>query len=128
MNLTIPRLLAWQFVIGAALAAVLWGVFGKSAGYSTLLGSLACVVPNAFLGLRLMAPRRNAEALLRAAWIGEMIKLALTVAIFTLVFTLVRPLSPAALFAGFIVSQLVAFAGFLMRHEQETTTRNTNGS
>jgi F0F1-type ATP synthase assembly protein I len=76
MNLIIPRVLGWQFVIGAALAAVLWGVYGDTAGYSALLGSLACVVPNAFLGLRLMAPRQDAKALLRAAWIGELIKLA----------------------------------------------------
>jgi ATP synthase protein I len=113
---------------GTVLAAVLWGVYGNTAGYSAMLGSLACVIPNAFLGLRLMAPRRDAQALLRAAWIGELIKLALTVLIFTLVFTQVRPLSPAALFAGFIVTQLVAFSGFAMRHDTETITRNTNGS
>ena len=127
MNLIIPRVLGWQFVIGAALAAVLWGVYGNTAGYSALLGSLACVVPNAFLGLRLMAPRQDAKALLRAAWIGELIKLALTVAIFTLVFTLVRPLSPAALFAGFIVTQLMAFSGLRMHHDTERKTSNSDG-
>jgi len=130
MDLTIPRVLMWQCVVGAILAAGLWGIFGSVAGYSTLLGSLICVVPNAFLALRLMAPRRDpgASALMRAAWIGEIGKLALTVLFFTLVFTLVRPLSAAALFAGFIASQLVAFSGFLMRSEQEQTARNTNGS
>jgi ATP synthase protein I len=128
MDLTIPRVLTWQFVIGAALAAVLWVVYGNAAGYSAFLGSLACVIPNAFLGLRLMAARRDAKALLRAAWVGELIKLALTVAIFTLVFALVRPLSPAALFAGFIVTQLVAFSGFVMRHDTETKTRKNDGS
>ena len=96
--------------------------------YSAFLGSLACVIPNAFLGLRIVATRRDAKALLRAAWIGELIKLVLTVAIFTLVFALVRPLSAAALFAGFIVTQLVAFSGLLMRHDTETITRKTNGS
>ena len=128
MDLSIPRILGRQFVTGAVLAAVLWGVYGNTAGYSALLGSLACVVPNAFLGLRLMAPRRDAKALLRAAWLGELIKLALTVLIFTLVFTQVRPLSPAALFAGFIVTQLMAFSGLRMRHDTETRTRSTNGS
>jgi ATP synthase protein I len=128
MDLTIPRLLGRQFVVGAALAAVIWVVYGHTAGYSALLGSLTCVVPNAFLGLRLMAPRRDAKALLRAAWIGELIKLVLTVLIFTLVFTQVRPLSPAALFAGFIVTQLVAFSGLSMHHETETRTSNRNGS
>jgi ATP synthase protein I len=130
MDLTVPRIIMWQFLVGTALAAVLLGVFGKVVGYSAMLGSLVAVIPNAFLALRLMAPRRDpgAQALIRAAWIGEIGKLALTVLFFTLVFTLVRPLSAAALFAGFIVTQLVAFSGFLMRGGTETETSNTNGS
>ena len=130
MDLTIPRIIMWQVLVGAILTAVLLGVFGKVAGYSAMLGSLAAVIPNAFLALRLIAPRRDpgAEALIRAAWIGEIGKLALTVLIFTLVFTLVRPLSAAALFAGFIATQLVTFSGLLMRSKQETDTSNTNGS
>ena len=92
MDLTIPRVLMWQFLVGMGLAAVLWGVFDK-------------VV---------------------AAWIGEIGKLALTVLFFTLVFTLVKPLAAAALFAGFITTQLVIFSGFLMRQEQDTD--NSNGS
>ena len=130
MDLTILRVVMWQFLVGVVLAAVLLGAFGRVAGYSALLGSLTCAVPNAFLALRLMAPRRDpgAQALLRAAWIGEAGKLALTVLFFTLVFTQVRPLSAAALFAGFIVTQLVAFSGFLMRHGQQQETDNSNGS
>jgi ATP synthase protein I len=130
MDLTILRVVMWQFFVGVVLAAVLLVVLGRVAGYSALLGSLTCVVPNAFLALRLMLPRRDpgAQALLRAAWIGEAGKLALTVLFFTLVFTQVRPLSAAALFAGFIVTQLVAFSGFLMRHGQEQETDNSNGS
>ncbi len=130
MDLTIPRVLMWQFVVGVVLAAGLWGIFGGVAGYSAMLGSLICVIPNGFLALRLIVPRRDpgAQALLRAAWIGETGKLALTVLFFTLVFTLVRPLLAAALFAGFIVTQLVAFSGFLMRGEQEQETSKTNGS
>jgi ATP synthase protein I len=128
LDLTIPRVLMWQFLVGVGLAAVLWGVFGKVVGYSALLGSLTSVIPNAFLALRLVVPRKNpgAEALVGAAWIGEIGKLALTVLFFTLVFTLVRPLSAAALFAGFITTQLVVFSGLLMRNEKDT--ENSNGS
>ena len=128
MNLTIVRVIVWQFLVGSALTAVLWGVFGKVVGYSAFLGALAAVIPNAFLGLRLAVPRRDpgAGALVGAAWIGEIGKLALTVLIFTLVFTLVRPLSAAALFAAFITTQLVTFSGLLMRDEQDTS--NSNGS
>ena len=128
MNLTIARVIGWQFLIGLVLAAVIWGIFGDVAGYSALLGSLTAVIPNAFLALRLVVPRRDpgAGALVGAAWIGEIGKLALTVLMFTLVFTLVRPLSAAALFAGFITTQLVTFSGLLMREEQDTS--NSNGS
>ncbi|MDH5617653.1 MAG: ATP synthase subunit I [Gammaproteobacteria bacterium] len=130
MDLTVPRVLMWQFLVGAALAAVLLGVFGKVAGYSAMLGSLTAVLPNAFLALRLMAPRRDprAQSLMRAVWIGEVGKLALTVILFVLVFALVRPLSPAALFAGFIVTQMVVLSGLLMRGPTDTETSNTNGS
>jgi ATP synthase protein I len=131
MDLTIPRVLIWQLLLGVLLAAVFWGIFGKVAGYSAILGSMAAVIPNAFLALRLVVPRRDpgAQALISAAWIGEIGKLALTVLIFSLVFTLVRPLSGAALFAGFIATQLVVFSGLLMRSEQkEMDTSDSNGS
>ncbi|MGI9233710.1 MAG: ATP synthase subunit I [Woeseiaceae bacterium] len=118
----------WQVIVGVVLAAALWNVFGSVVGYSALLGSLTCVIPNAFLGLRIMAPRRDPGALKQAAWIGEIGKLALTVLFFTLVFTQVEPLSAAALFAGFIVTQLVVFSGFLMRDDATTESDNKNGS
>lgn len=118
----------WQFLVGLGLSAAIWAGFDGVAGYSALLGCLAAVIPNAFLALRLMVSQTKdgAKALLGAAWIGEIGKLALTVLIFTLVFTQVRPLNAAAVFAGFITTQLVTFSGFLMHHEQDTS--NSNGS
>ena len=125
------KVLIGQIGVGAVLAAALWGLFGPVAGYSALLGSLTCVIPNAFLALRLVAPRRDpgARALIRAAYIGELGKLGLTVLMFSIVFVLVRPLSAPALFAGFIAAQLVTFAGFLVRDKTtiEETTSNNNG-
>jgi ATP synthase protein I len=125
------KVLVGQIGIGAVLAAALWGLYGHVAGYSALLGSLTCVIPNAFLALRLVVPRRDpgAGALIRAAYIGELGKLALTVLMFSIVFAMVRPLSAAALFAGFIAAQLMTIAGLLLRDGQQTeeTTRNTNG-
>jgi ATP synthase protein I len=113
------------------VAAVLWGLFGHVVGYSTLLGSLTCVIPNAFLALRLVAPRRDpgAGALVRAAYIGELGKLGLTVLMFSIVFVLVRPLSPAALFAGFIAAQFMTLVGLLLSNKRETEeiTSNNHG-
>ena len=125
------RVLVGQIGIGVVLAAALWGLSGHVAGYSALLGSLTCVIPNAFLALRLVVPRRDsgAGALIRAAYIGELGKLALTVLMFSIVFAMVRPLSAAALFAGFVAAQLMTIAGLLLRdgREKEETTSNNNG-
>ena len=124
------KTLVAQVGVGAVVGVSLWSIGGNVAGYSALLGSLVAVVPNAFLALRLAVPRRDpgAHALVRAAYIGELGKLALTVLLFSLVFTLVRPLSGAALFAAFIATQLVTLSGLLMRRGQEQDTSNSNGS
>lgn len=125
------KVLVGQFGIGVVLSAALWGLSGPVAGYSAMLGSLTCVIPNAFLALRLMTSRRDPgpKALMRAAYMGELGKLGLTVLMFSIVFALVRPLSGPALFAGFIAAQLVTFSGFLMRDKTdiEEITRNNNG-
>ena len=119
------KVLVAQIGIGVVLAAVLWGVYGEVAGISALLGSLTCVLPNAFLALRLAVPRADpgAKDLLRAAYIGEVGKLAITVLMFSIIFAAVRPLSVAALFAGFIAAQLMTFAGLLMRDDRTTETQ-----
>ena len=124
------KVLVLQLGIGVVLAAVFWGFDGHVAGYSALLGSLTCVIPNSFLALRLALARRDSggKALMRAAWIGELGKLALTVLMFSVVFALVRPISGVALFAGFIAAQLMTFAGLLGgKRDKEETTSNNNG-
>ena len=127
----IVTVLALQLGVGVALAALLWGLAGGVAGYSALLGSLTCVIPNAFLATRIVLARRDpgARALIRAAWTGELGKLALTVLMFSIVFVTVRPLAAGSLFAGFIAAQLVTFAGLLLRDagQEELDTDNKNG-
>lgn len=127
----IVTVLAGQLVVGVVLAAVLWGFAGSVAGYSALLGSLTCVIPNAFLATRIVLARRDtgARPLIRAAWTGELGKLALTVLMFSIVFVTVRPLAAGSLFAGFIAAQLVTFAGLLLRDagQEELDTDNKNG-
>ena len=121
------KVLAGQIGIGVALAVVFWGLQGPVAGYSALLGSLTCVIPNAFLALRLVLPRRDpgARALIRAAYIGELGKLALTVLMFSIVFALVRPIEAVPLFAGFIAAQLATIAGLVMRDKNERNGRKS---
>lgn len=126
----VAKILLGQLLSSAVLALLFWGIGGRIAGYSALLGGLTCVIPNAFLALRLVVPRRDAGArgLVAAAYIGEIGKIALTVLMFSLVFTLVRPLAAGALFAGFIAATLVTFSGLLMRDPDNTRDeRNTHG-
>lgn len=112
--------LAGQIGLGAAIAAVLWSMYGGVHGYSAMLGCLITTLPNAFLALRLSVHRREtgARALLRAAYIGELGKLALTALLFSIVFVTVRPLAAAPLFATFIVTALVPLFGLLVSDEQ----------
>lgn len=125
------RVLIAQTISGVVLAALFWSTMGRVAGYSAFIGSLICVVPSAFLALRLAVPRRDpgAGALMRAAYVGELGKLALTVLMFGVVFVAVRPLAAAPLFAGFIVAQLMTFSGLLMRddRQQERMTETRHG-
>ena len=119
-----------QLGLSVVVAALFWGVNGLVSGYSALLGGLTCVIPNAFLALRLAVPRHDpgAKSLVRAAYVGELGKLALTVLMFTLAFTLVRPLAAGALFSGFIAAYLVTFAGFLVRDDNQVEVkRRQNG-
>ncbi len=120
------KVLAVQIGLGAALAVALWGYIGEVAGYSALLGCLASVLPNSFLALRLAVPRRDpgAKSLVRAAYIGEIGKLALTVLLFSIVFVVVRPLAAAPFFAGFVVTTMVPLLGLLIRDE-ETSKQDT---
>ena len=122
----VAKVLLAQLGMTAVLAMLFWGTDGRVTGYSALLGGLICVIPNAFMALRLAAPRRDpgASALVRAAYIGELGKLALTALMFGAVFMLVRPLAAGALFAGFIAAQLVTFSGFLVRDKQSEGTRD----
>lgn len=123
------KVLAGQLGLGAAIAAVFWGTFGHVHGYSALLGGLIATIPNAFLALRLSVARRDAgaKALVKAAWIGELGKLALTVLLFSIVFVTVRPLAAVPLFATFIVAAMVPLLGLLVHDKyeiQETVENN----
>ena len=116
----ISKVLLAQLGLSVVLAMLFWGIGGRVPAYSALLGGLTCVVPNAFLALRLVVPRRDPGpgALLRAAYIGELGKLALTVLMFGTVFVLVQPLAAWPFFAGFIGAQLTTLAGLLMRDKE----------
>ena len=118
------RILLAQLGAGGLLAVAGWSFAGATAGYSALLGGLICVLPNAFLALRMVAgtmggdPRRA----LTATYIGAAGKLILTAALFTAVFVLVRPLRPGWLFSGFLAAQGVVWISLAWSGKSDQST------
>jgi ATP synthase protein I len=103
-----------QLGLSLGLGVLTGLVFGPVEGKSVLFGGLIALLPNAFLGRRLLSAGGEAKDLLRAAWVGEIGKLVMTAVLFGFAFAVVRPLSALALFAGFIAAQLVVFGALLM--------------
>jgi ATP synthase protein I len=126
----VKKVLLAQTGVTLALAALFWGFDGLVSGYSALLGGLTAVIPNGFLAARLMLPRRDpgAGALLRAAYLGELGKLVLTVLMFGAVFVVVEPLAAGALFSGFVAAQIATFAGFMTREASRGDNRHGKGA
>ena len=104
-NLGIIRVLIYQLLATVVLASIIWFFAGKVAGYSSVLGVLICLVPNIFLGTRLMLSSRNVSGILRAAYLGELGKVILTALLFGLVFFMVKPLNAMYLFLSFMIVQ-----------------------
>ena len=89
-------------VVAGVIAALLGG---WPAMFSAVLGGLCCVVPNSLFALRLFAnAQRLSEANPATFFIGEFIKIALTVALLGAIAWLYHGLNWLALMCGFIVA------------------------
>lgn len=107
-------LLQLATTVVAGLVAGLLG--GTSALFSALLGGLCCVVPNSLFALRLFANAQKAGgANPMSFFIGEFIKIALTVALLGAIAWLYHGLNWLALIVGFIVA-LKSYIILLFRH------------
>jgi len=112
----VPMTLLVQACVSLVVAAAFWVGMGEVAGLSAALGGVTAVVPNGFLAARVLQPSRDesAKAMMRSAWLGEAGKVLLTALLFGVIFGFVRPISPLAVFAGFIAAQLVVFGALLV--------------
>ena len=119
----IVRILLAQMGVGLIVAGAGFGVSGGIAAWSALLGSLVCVLPNGFLGVRIVLAGGGGDArkLLRASYAAAAGKLLLTAAFFAVVFALVRTLEPGWFFGGFILSQAVIWASPILVRGVETS-------
>jgi ATP synthase protein I len=103
-----------------AAAVVISGIAGLIGGIhgllSALLGGLCCVVPNGLFALRLFADTQGIKgANPMSFFIGEFIKIALTVALLGAIAWLYHDLNWLALIAGFVVA-LKSYIILLFRH------------
>lgn len=102
------RVIVVQLIVSALLFVVLQPL-GITVALSALLGGLCYAVPNAYFAKQAFRYRgaRSAKMITNSFYRGEAGKLLLTVIAFTLVFTLVKPLNPVALFGAFMLVQTV---------------------
>jgi ATP synthase protein I len=102
-------------VVAGVIAALLGG---RPAMFSAVFGGLCCVVPNTLFALRLFAnARRPGAANPMSFFIGEFIKIALTVGLIGATAWLYRDLNWPALIGGFIVA-LKSYIILLFRHQK----------
>ncbi len=101
-------IIGWQAALALISSAVLLPVFGLVAAYSALAGGMISVVANAFFALRLFSNKGSwqVDQLAAVTYRGVIGKLFLTVALFLLAVTLLKPLNAAALFAMYLWIQI----------------------
>lgn len=110
------RIVLLQLAASVVAACVAGLIGGMPALLSALLGGLCCVVPNGLFALRLFAnTHKGGSANPMSFFIGEFIKIALTVALLGAIAWLYRDLNWLALIAGFIVA-LKSYIIILFRH------------
>jgi ATP synthase protein I len=110
------RLVLLQFATTIVVSVLAGLIGGMPALWSALLGGLCCVVPNSLFALRLFANAQKLEgANPMSFFIGEFVKIALTVALLGATAWLYRDLNWLALIAGFIVA-LKSYIILLFRH------------
>jgi len=88
-------------------------LFDRVCAYSVAAGGLVAVLPQAWFAHMAFRRRgaRSAQAIARAGYAGEVGKFMLSVAGFAIVFSTVRPIHGAAVFAGYIAMLVLQITG-----------------
>ena len=113
----IKWMLIVQFLTMFMVALLAWLLKDRVAAYSALLGGFICWLPSCYFAFKAFrfSGARAADKIVRSMYAGEVGKMFLTMALFTVVFIRVRPLDALALFAGFVLIQSVNwFVPFFM--------------
>lgn len=89
---------------------------GSTVAWSAFLGGLISMIPSAYFAYKVMGQTgaRAMERVVRGAYLGEVVKLALIGAGFALTFVLVDPLHVPGLFAGFVLVHVAGLTAVIL--------------
>jgi len=94
--------------------------------YSALLGGAVYVLPN-FYFVRCAfrkAESQTPQSMMNWFYLGEVLKIFLTIALFAMCFALVKPLHVPALFAAYVVMMVVNLTGMALVKTRTTKVQN----
>ena len=116
----VARILMSQAVLALVIGALCWWLISPLWGQSALLGSLVYLLPALYQARQVLSQKHsnNIRATLRELYKSEIWKMALTMVLFGLVFTLVKPIEPFPLFGAFIVMQLLAWLAPIAQNQK----------
>jgi len=119
------RIVAAQFLVSIVVAAGAWIVGGRHAAASSLLGGLACALPNGLFALNLAwldsrpqqpgGAARGATSRAVALLVGEFVKVALTIGMLALVALAYRDMVWLALIVSVIAVLMMQAAALVRR-------------
>ncbi|MFP8966913.1 ATP synthase subunit I [Pokkaliibacter sp. CJK22405] len=117
----VKRILLGQLLLTLVLGSCAL-VFDPITALSISLGGIVCFLPNVYFAWRLFAVRgaRSSRDIAKAFYKGEAGKLVLTVVLFALVFSQIKPLNVVALFIGFVAVQMMNWVVPLVRRGPST--------
>ena len=115
MHPQVSWILSRQAALAIILALVAWGVAGKEAAVSLLIGGLIGLVANLGYVLRALgaAAGQDPMSVYRAQASGEGLKFALTLAGFALVFWGYKEVSALPLFLGYATTFVIFWVALL---------------
>ena len=108
------KIVGLQVIAGVALAGMWWAFKGVAAAMSAILGAAVCFVPGALFALRLARAGVRQDGYVFAFFLGEGIKVLLSVALFGLIAAGVPDADWLALLTTFIAVLQVYVFGLLL--------------
>jgi F0F1-type ATP synthase assembly protein I len=113
------RIIGLQVGVSLAISFLLWCGVGRSHALSAFWGGACAFMPALAYQFRAGLARGNdARDILRAQYAGEGVKFALSIVMFYLVFTRLKPLEAPAFFAAYVAALLCYFVALLTDHDR----------